>query len=302
MTRKKYLILFILFFTPTLLWYLFIKKSDYVITFKAKTATGVVFQGVKDWANELKKSEKITYTVINKNNFDHLDLEVIKSNQKTFYYWDFESINDSTTAVTVGIKEEGNSIYNKLTAPFFPTSFKKSEVSKITQFKENLNEHLKAFKVKIDGEGTSEEAFVAYVEMKNVLQQKAQNFIMDNGTFMAYFTKNNIKIKGKPFCDVKKWDLDKEELVFDYCFPIDKNTPYVQDSSVKFKTIPAKKGLKATYFGNMRTSDRAWFALMDYAKKRNIKLSNKPLEHFFANPFNGGNELEWETQIIIPFQ
>jgi hypothetical protein len=38
--------------------------------------------------------------------------------------------------------------------------------------------------------------------------------------------------------------------------------------------IPAVKGLQATYFGNFRTSDRAWFALLDYAKRYDIKLTN----------------------------
>lgn len=69
---------------------------------------------------------------------------------------------------------------------------------------------------------------------------------------------------------------------------------------MKFKTIAPIKGLRASYFGNFRTSDRAWFALMDYAKRKGVGLENKPLEHFLANPFNGGDELSWETQIIIP--
>ena len=40
---------------------------------------------------------------------------------------------------------------------------------------------------------------------------------------------------------------------------------------------------------------------MDYAKKNDLKIKNIALEHFLANPFNGGNELEWETQIIMPY-
>ena len=75
----------------------------------------------------------------------------------------------------------------------------------------------------------------------------------------------------------------------------------VPDAKVKFKAIPSIKGLKATYYGNFRTSDRAWFALIDYAKRNQINLENRVLENFLANPFNGGNELEWETKIIIPF-
>jgi effector-binding domain-containing protein len=43
-------------------------------------------------------------------------------------------------------------------------------------------------------------------------------------------------------------------------------TKLIDNAVVKFKTIPAVKGLQATYFGNFRTSDRAWFALLDYEK------------------------------------
>lgn len=301
MNKKKYF-LFLLILVPFFIWYLLFKQSDYTINFKVKTATGVVFQGVKDWAKEMKKVEQQNYTITQKKHFDFITVRTTKNNQHTHYYWNIKSINDSLTAVSVGIKEDENSIYNRLTAPLFPTHFKETQISKITEFKNNLKDHLSALKVKIEGEGTSDATFVAYLTLKTVLQEKAQNMIRYNSDLMVYFAKNKIEITGKPFCDVLNWDIEKEEITFDYCFPIDEKTPYIPDSNVKFKLIPAKKGLKATYYGNMRTSDRAWFALMDYAKARNIKLSNKPLEHFFANPFNGGDELSWETKIIIPFE
>jgi hypothetical protein len=47
------------------------------------------------------------------------------------------------------------------------------------------------------------------------------------------------------------------------------------------------QGATSNIFGNFRTSDRAWFALLDYAKRYDIKLTNM---HFLANPFNGGDE------------
>jgi effector-binding domain-containing protein len=117
----------------------------------------------------------------------------------------------------------------------------------------------------------------------------------------GFLFENQIKIKGKPYVEIVKWDLEKETIDFNYCFPVEKPAKTIANDRIKFKTIPALKGLKATYFGNFRTSDRAWFAIMDYAKKHNIALENKVLENFLSNPFNGGNELEWETKIIVPF-
>ena len=218
------------------------------------------------------------------------------------YTWDINSINDSVTNVSVGVKELNNSIYNRLTAPFFSTSFKEVQIKKITDFRDGLNKHAKTFKVTIDGEATSEETFVAYINLKSVLQEKAQTMIRNDAVITGFLQQNNIKIVGKPYVEVLNWNLDNETLDFNYCFPINKNLKLIDNGVVKFKTIPAAKGLQATYFGNFRTSDRAWFALLNYAKRHDIKLTNKPLEHFLANPFNGGDELTWETKIIMPFE
>lgn len=298
---KKYIIGFSGFLLIFLAWYLFIKKSDYCISFKVNTATGTVFQGVQEWSATQYLNQKESYTTLEKRNFDFIKQEMRKENSNILYTWDIKSINDSTTSVTVSIKDLNNSIFNRLTVPFFNTNFKVEQIKKITDFRNGLRKHLDAFKVKIDGEGSSNEVFVAYINLKSVLQEKAQTMIANDEIITGFLQQNNIKIIGKPYVEIENWNLDKETLDFNYCFPIDKNTKVIQDNNVKFKVIPAHKGLTATYYGNFRTSDRAWFTLLDYANKNGIKLENKPLEHFLANPFNGGDELQWETKIIIPF-
>jgi effector-binding domain-containing protein len=233
--------------------------------------------------------------------FDFIKLNMNKGKSQLQYTWDFTSINDSITKVNVGIKDLNNSFYNKITAPFCNTAFRSDQIKKVKDFKEALSDHLKVLKVKIEGEGTSEETFIAYISLKSVLQEKAQTMIIRDADITGFLYTHHIKITGNPYVEVTNWDLDKETIDFNYCFPVDKNTKIIEDELVKFKTLPAIKGLKATYYGNFRTSDRAWFALLDYAKRHDYKLNNKPLENFLANPFNGGDELEWETKIIIPF-
>jgi effector-binding domain-containing protein len=299
--RKKIIIVLSVLFSLSLVWYLFIKESDYCISFKVNTATGTVFQGIQEWSAIQHQKHNENYTILEKRNFDFIKHEMKKGNTQFEYTWDIKSINDSVTKVSVGIKELNHGLYNKLTAPFFDTSFKKEQIKKITDFKKGLSEHIKNFKVKIEGEGTSEETFVAYISLKSVLQEKAQNMIMSDAGITGFLFDNKIKIIGRPYVEIINWNLESETIDFNYCFPIDKDTKVIANETVKFKTLPALKGLKATYYGNFRTSDRAWFTLLDYAKKNNIKLQKKVLEHFLANPFNGGNELEWETKIIIPF-
>lgn len=301
-TKKIVIVSFAFIFPLFLVWYLFVKESDYRISFKVKMATGTVFQGINEWSAARLTGSKENYVIIEKKNFSFVKQEMNKDKSTMEYTWDISSVNDSITNVSVGIKELNNSIYNRLTAPFFSTNFKETQIAKITDFRNGLNKHAESFKINIDGEGTSEETFVAYINLKSVLQEKAQTMIRNDAVITGFLQQNNIKIVGKPYLEIQDWNLDKETLDFNYCFPIDKNTVLIQNDAVKFKTIPAVKGLQATYFGNFRTSDRAWFSLIDYAKTHDIKLTNKPLEHFLANPFNGGDELTWETKIIIPFE
>ena len=301
-SRKKIIIIISVFISLLLGWYLFIKESDYCITFNATTATGTIYQGIQEWSKKQLTAENESYSTIEQRNFDFIKQKMTKGNQELEYTWELKSINDSTTTVSVGIKDLNHSFYNRLTAlPFIPSKFKTEQIAKIKTFKVGLEDHIEDFKIKIDGDGKSEDTFVAYISLKSVLQEKAQKMIQSDGVITGYLQQNHIKITGRPYVEVINWDLDKETLDYNYCFPIDKSTPYIKNQSVKFKSIPAIKGLKATYFGNFRTSDRAWFALLDFAKKHDYKLENKPLEHFLDNPFNGGNELEWKTEIIIPF-
>ena len=282
-------------------WYFGIKASDYTITFTAKAASGTVFQGIQEWSTIQRQKRKEHFTVVEKNNFDYLKQQMTVGDTTYTYVWEITPLNDSVSKVSVGINEIGKSWYNKITAPFWPTKFKTEQIRKVKDLREGLNEHLKNLKVRIDGEGTSKPVYVAYIQLKSALQEKAQTMIGNDAAITGFLYTHKIKIVDRPYVEIVDWDLDKETIVFNYCFPIDPLTKAIADANVKFKTIPSLKGIKATYYGNFRTSDRAWFALMDYAKKNDLKIKNIALEHFLANPFNGGNELEWETQIIMPY-
>ena len=299
--NKKFLLPILLLLCAFLIWYLFLKKSDYTINFKAKTATRTIFQGIQDWSKIQSETYKKDYIILEKHNFDFIKQELNSGNDSYTYAWKIKSINDSVSQVSVDISQKNAGIYNRLTVPFFSTDFKTEQLKKIENFRDGLNSHLKTHKIKIDGVGNSDEVFVAYLELESPAQEKAQTMIMNDGKITGYLHANEIKIIGKPYLEVTKWDEDKETLAFNYCFPIDKNTKYIADVNVKFKLIPSVKGLTATFYGNYRTSDRAWFTLIDYAKKHNFNLNHKPLEHYLANPFNGGNEIEWETKVLIPF-
>ena len=255
-------------------WYFGIKASDYTITFTAKAASGTVFQGIQEWSTIQRQKRKEHFTVVEKNNFDYLKQQMTVGDTTYTYVWEITPLNDSVSKVSVGINEIGKSWYNKITAPFWPTKFKTEQIRKVKDLREGLNEHLKNLKVRIDGEGTSKPVYVAYIQLKSALQEKAQTMIGNDAAITGFLYTHKIKIVDRPYVEIVDWDLDKETIVFNYCFPIDSSTKAIADANVKFKTIPSLKGIKATYYGNFRTSDRAWFALMDYAKKNDLKIKN----------------------------
>ena len=142
-------------------WYFLIKQSDYTITFKANAATGTIFQGIQEWSSTQSKKNNDTYTIVEKRNFDFIKQEFKKGKEHLFYTWTLTSVNDSITKVVVDIKDENNSWYNKLTVPFIATPFREKQIAKMKDFKAGLEEHLKAFKVKLDGEAKEDDLFVA---------------------------------------------------------------------------------------------------------------------------------------------
>lgn len=299
--RKKFIIAILAVVALFVTWYLFIKENDYEIDFKAKTSTATVYQGILDWAKNRQKSDNEKFVLTEKKQFTYL-LQTVTTNKAVLQYsWTIENINDSITKVTVGINDKENKIWNRVTAPF-GSKFIVNEIEKIKSFKTGLEEHLSNFKIGNITEGSTSDVFAAYISLESVLQEKAQTMIRNDNVIAGYLYNNKIKIIGKPICEIVKLDLETEKMTFNYCFPIDKNTKYIVDATVKFKTITARKGLQVDYYGNYRTSDRAWFKILDYAQQNKIALDLKPIEYYLSNPFNGGSESEWKATVVIPFK
>ena len=84
-TRKKITVATVALFAIFLLWYLFIKKNDYEINFKAKTATATVYQGILDWAKSREKAEKEKFIVTSKKQFTELTQIVTTDNGVVVY-------------------------------------------------------------------------------------------------------------------------------------------------------------------------------------------------------------------------
>lgn len=293
---KKILWAVVLSLFLALVFYLFLYPSDYKVTFEAKGLPGTINQTLKAWNNEVDGE------IISQDGFDALE-QTIKFNDSTHLYsWQFKAINDSTSTVSVYIKDLDNSVMNRLKKPFqdIPIALQSSKT--VTDFYEFLNEHLERIRVTFDGESELRSTYCAYVPLEGKQSDKAKGMMQNYNLLASVMGNNNVELNGPPFVEITHWDVEKDSIAYNFCFPIIRSDKLPDHPIIKYKRIFAKKALKATYNGNYITSDRAWYTLMKKAKDLNQEVELTPIEYFFNNPNFGGDELKWQAEIFLPIK
>ncbi len=302
MKKAKILIAIILF--GSLTWYLFFKQYDYIVRFRIKTSPGTLFTAVEEWNLSRKEKENLEYIIKEKKPFTFLHQSLKTDSLDLNVDWKFKSINDSITQVIAGISEPKNSVYNRITAPFSNTFFKETIIDVVEGFKYEMEYQLKTkYKVKYIGLDSISEINYAYIESKNInLRDKALEMMKNNAMLLGFITQHKLKGGEYPFLIINNWDLNKSIIDFRFCFPIKYSESLPINKDIKFDVLKPRQALKAVYNGNYMTSDRAWFALHEYAKRHTINIENKPLEIFYNNPHNGGDELKWKAEVFMPIK
>lgn len=281
-----------------LVWYFFIKTSDYTINFKSNTFPETVNQSIKLWNNGLDNSLGLKEI----GDFKHLEQNLTVSDSVHTYEWQITASSDSTSQVTVKITDQnlGNSLSNRLQVPFTKTNFSKGSEERILNFMTILKEHVDNFKITIIGVEAIPEKHLAYIPLEKTQIEKAKG-MMENSSFIGQLlTENQIKLDGPPMLEVTNWNREKDSITYNFGYPIqpDQNVP--MDTEIKYKKLKKRQGLKAIYNGNYITSDRAWYALVNYANKNDISVEALPIEIFYNNPDMGGNALSWKTEVYLP--
>ncbi len=302
MKKIKYFIVLILI--GSLVWYLFIKPHDYTVRFKIKTSPGTVYTSVEEWNLINQELDSFSYRITDKKAYTAINQTLNTKERNLDVAWNFKSLNDTITHVIVGITEKGNSIYNRITIPFSNTQFEKIAINTIKNFKEGIENQLeKKFKVNYVGIDTIPKITYAYIEFKNIeMRNKAEQMMKYNARLLQFINLHNLKDGNYPFLIVDNWNLDQSTIDFRFCFPIKQRDTMPTHTNIRFDVLKPKKALKAIYNGNYITSDRAWFALYEYAKRHDIPIENNLLEIFYDNPFYGSDELEWKTEVFLPIK
>jgi effector-binding domain-containing protein len=138
--------------------------------------------------------------------------------------------------------------------------------------------------------------------MKGLQIEKARGMMQNYSLLTSVLSAENIEMNGTPFVEITNWNTQNDSIAYNFCFPVIKSDSLPIDPLIKYKQYNGVKALKASYNGNYITSDRAWYALLEYGENNGIEIANKPLEVFYSNPNFGGDELQWEAQIYLPIK
>lgn len=279
------------------IWYLFIKSYDYTIRFEVNAIPGTINQTLKLWDQSLDTVHKIKQ----ENDLYHLMQQVKFGDSTHVYNWNLKQLTDSTSKVVVRIKDKNHSLMNKIQVPFKENAFVKRSKKTVLDFMEKLNDHTKEIKITVIGEEDIPTKYLAYLPLKVTQLQKAKGMMNNFSYLTGELYKNGVQLDGPPMVEVTRWDMENDSLYYNFGQPIIRSERLPIGTDIQYKRIFKKRALKAEYNGNYITSDRAWYALLNYAKKNNIEVDPKPIEIFFNKPM-GNDAINWKSYVYIPIK
>ncbi|MEQ9298688.1 MAG: GyrI-like domain-containing protein [Cyclobacteriaceae bacterium] len=278
-----------------LCWYLWIRPADIRASFQVDALPGVVYQSVKTWSKTIDNSE---VTLGDDLTSFTQTLEV--NNSSYVYQWRAELVNDSTSQVIVSVIEPTQTLLNRVMIPFTNTKIEADVEGTLKEFYKGILDHLTRFKVEVVGVEEFAAKQCVYIPLQTTQTAKAIGMMQHYSMLSSFVVENGLKTTGMPIVEVTNWDQHTEQLEYNFCYPIELTDSLPDHPLLKYKSINATKAVKAIYNGNYISSDRAWYALKQYAKKNNLKVSDKPIEVFFNNPNIDSNELSWTAEIYLP--
>jgi len=303
---KKVIILFCSLFILALCWYLFIKEYDYQITFESSYGPGTAYQEVLDLKTLNSADSLETVKLKAWEPFNEITQTVhLKEVDSIELVWDFESLRDSLTKITVSTRSTDNKFVQRLSIinPFQKSDYIIELKEDLIAFKRQLDKLQKTYSITMGEEPvTAPGGTCACVTSTTSIEGKTGAMMATIGTLELFLSENNLKQDGFPMVQVRHWYIPENIITFDFCFPIAGKHAAKAGNNVFIRKIEPRKAISATFYGNYKLSHRAWFDLYERAKNENQSIIAEPLEVYHANPRNGGDPLTWQADIYMPLK
>lgn len=281
----------------TLAFYVFMVPYEFKVTLRANTLPGDVIQTIRIWDRSLANSQ-----IVNVDSLSTLTQKISIEGRSYIYRWAFNVKGDSVTTIQVGVSEPDRRFLNKILVPFSAPPIEEDAAKIMHGFHDILQEHLQITRVKFIGEAVLDPSFCVCSALATRQVDKANGMMKDFPELTDFISITGLKPKGPPSVRIKNWDHNKGELKYDFCFPIHQRDTLPRSKKFTYSSFDRQRALKAEYYGNYITSDRAWYVLIQEAVKKGYDVKGLPVEFFHNNPNLGSNESAWKADVYLPIE
>ena len=220
---KKLIVVFLSLVVIGLSWFLFIKEFDHQFRFKTNYGPGTVYQEILDIDKFSADDPDSNVQNLKKEPFKNLVQQVdLHNGNHLILDWNFDFINDSVTQVTVNTLDKKNSLQNRLE---ILNPFAKSE--KIAMLKSNLNAintkinaHQNYYKITLKDTASNPASNCACITSSSTIEKKAMAMMGTIDELEKFIENNELILNGFPLLKTTSWNLETNQITFDFCFPI----------------------------------------------------------------------------------
>jgi effector-binding domain-containing protein len=285
------------------IWYFFVKGYNYRISFTTNQSQGIVYDHLIRW-NDGKSYRDTIVINLKKEPFSNITQNYKFGDSLFKFNWNLKMIDENTTKVTVNTKDEYNSFIQNILILSTQNHFKKKSIATVKKFGKSLLRNKENYNLHSVRDSIIPSQYCIYVSVESKASNKAQAMLKNIFYTMNYIKAyDEIQLTGQPFLEVTEWNIEKDSLKFDFCFPIKKLKEYPpMPSKVKIKETKERKALKTIFNGNYKISDRAWIQLRDYARYHDIEVTNLPVEIYYNDPHNDVNPMDWVAEVFMPIE
>lgn len=286
-----------------LIWYLFLKGYNYKLTFETSLPPGAVYASLSNW-ERLKPNKEDSITFGKMEPFKEISYSVIDPDSTFNFNWKINRTPDDRTQVVTYVSDLENSLVQNLTVPFKKNDFVHRSVSEATYFLSYLKKIENNYEVKILSDSIYKvpaESFL-YIRIKSRISEKANEMANYITYIMGFIRQYDIPLDGNPFIQVNKIDFDNNVIEYDFCFPVKIKDDIPIPENIYYKETSEFNAIKASFRGNYRDTEFAWYELIDYARRNKIDVENTPLEIYLNDPQGGTNSTEWLADIYLPLK
>ncbi len=265
------------------------------------SGTGMEVNDTYFWEGKIVGSGIISHTTIVPMDSLVQDIKFLKPfESKSIVYWNFTSVDDSTTSVTWGMKGEMPFLLRFMTKMMEPMVGMDYERG-LKMIKDYAEKGYVASEVSIDG--IVETPSFKFIGKKTACEMKEVGTSMsaDFGDIREWADNNNIAYK-TALSIYHKFDFMTGECEYTAALPVRADVSIGEDYYEG--EIPIVKALKITFKGDYEHLGNAWAAGMSYMQANKLEENKEvaPFEVYITDPQKEADERNWITEVYIPIK